>query len=205
MKLSLLEKKYLSKREAQLLAALTANTLFYGEKKFSAIKDYILKNYFTDDPKSAYYILKFNKFPVGVIVVRTLHIHSVIRSLVIHPEFQNKGFGSRLLRYALSKVSHNQPVFIKTANPKSANLLKRFNFKFLSDETNIDHKIIEDYKLNERIEIKEGCVPFRYVSSYPWVPYLQRSNSHMEKEFHSFKRHPADRIVFVRTGSKGDL
>ena len=110
-----------------------------------------------------------------------------------------------MLRYALSKVSHNQSVFIKTANPKSANLLKRFNFKFLSDETNIYHKTIEDYKINEGIEIKKGCVPFQYLSSYPWVPCLQRSNSYMEKEVYSFKRHPADRIVFIKTGAKGNL
>lgn len=55
-------------------------------------------------------------------------IESVIEDLYVLPEAQNKGFGSTLLRYAISKCKSTPTLWILENNTAAARLYRRFGF-----------------------------------------------------------------------------
>lgn len=88
------------------------------------------------DGGSAFYML-VEDVPVGVVSVK----ENLIEDLYVLPECQNKGYGTRLLRFAMQKCTGRPALWILENNAGAERLYKRMGFRPTGAKTQITEKL----------------------------------------------------------------
>ena len=74
---------------------------------------------------SEFYILIVDEKPVGIVSIK----ENIIEDLYVLPDEQNKGYGSKLLSFAMKKCDEQAVLWILKTNTKAENLYKKFGFR----------------------------------------------------------------------------
>ena len=90
------------------------------------------------DNGSAFYML-VEGTPIGVVSVRG----SLIEDLYVLPEQQNKGYGTRLLQFAIQKCAGQPTLWVLENNPGAERLYRRFGFLPSGNRKHIGGKLEE--------------------------------------------------------------
>ena len=68
--------------------------------------------------------LLIDEVPVGIVSVTG----SLIEDLYVHPDFQNKGYGTKLLQFAIGACAENPTLWILENNHRAEKLYRRTGF-----------------------------------------------------------------------------
>lgn len=119
--------------------------LLIGDENLEMIKRYIdrciIYGLFEEDLKS-------------IIAIEKIDENYEIKNFATYPKYQNKGYGSKLLKYIITKYKDdNTNLILGTGeNPKTINFYKSFGFTY-------SHRIENFFKDNYKDEIiEEGIV-----------------------------------------------
>ncbi len=107
---------------------------------------------------ACYYILENNKELIGYIGTWVIFDEAQVTNVAIHPDFQNKGFGRKLLAYFFtqmkSKGMNVVTLEVRPSNGQAIKLYEQFGFKeigrrkeYYSD--NKEDALIFEVKINE--------------------------------------------------------
>ncbi|MCR5605708.1 MAG: GNAT family N-acetyltransferase [Treponema sp.] len=84
-------------------------------------KEYLLEK--INKGTSIYMLIE--NIPVGIVSIT----NSLIEDLYVLPDYQNKGYGTKLLTYAIKKCNNVPTLWILENNEKAARLYKRIGFR----------------------------------------------------------------------------
>lgn len=85
------------------------------------------------------WLLTENETPVGVVSVDG----SLIENLYILPEAQNRGCGSKLLRFAMARCAETPTLWILNVNDGARRLYRRFGFRETGKQNRLSDTIFE--------------------------------------------------------------
>ena len=70
-----------------------------------------------------------DEIPVGIVSIKD----NMIENLYVHPNSQYKGYGTKLLLFALSKCDSEAVLWVRDNNIKACNLYEKYGFKRTGD------------------------------------------------------------------------
>ena len=98
-------------------------------------EEYLLRK--TNDGSNIFMLI--DQRPVGIVSIKG----SLIEDLYVHPDFQNRGYGSELLRYAISQCSGIPTLWILENNDRAKKIYQKAGFRETGKSNSITNGLDE--------------------------------------------------------------
>ena len=135
--------------ETNLLQAATIHSISWKESHHSFCTPHFIELH-TPDRQRDYlndkmnrgtkiYLLITDEKPVGIVSVT----NSLIEDLYVLPDFQNMGYGTTLLQYAIAQCADTPTLWILENNTRAEKLYRRMGFKKTGKKNSITDRLDE--------------------------------------------------------------